>query len=175
MIARLFGIALALFSVFAGIDELQKLRVLLLPTTEFVRVEGETVGVTSMIDRNPGHAGLAGTNTRVFAVEFKYAIGNAIRTANTMSPYCTFCEGARVVRITGNSPSALEEGTKVTVYVAQSKPGMAAAAGYPGPGLVCVAVACRGAGFFHCSDLEIWAINEGRQFACLIQSVAPQL
>ena len=122
MIARFFGIALALCAVFAGLGELPKLRVLLLPATEFMRVEGETLGVTSMVDSNPGHAALAGTNARVFAVEFKYAIGNAIRTANTMSPVCVYCDGARVMRITGKSPSALATGTKVAVYVAQSRP-----------------------------------------------------
>jgi len=115
MIRRYFLTVIALFSLFAGFDNLRKLQTLSLPATAFVATEGVIRATATSVDHNPGYEG-GSFNTRVFSVTFEYDVGGAKRSSNWVSPVCSLCPAAVVVRATGVRPSQLAQGTRVTVY-----------------------------------------------------------
>lgn len=125
IVVKVFLTALSLFAIAAGIDELKKLPVMLLPASDFARVDGQVLEVSMKIDRTPGHAENVGTSVRLYAVEFSYVAGNVRRRGNALSPICSYCKREDVVRITGRQPEALEKDGKVDVYVRTSHPDQA--------------------------------------------------
>ena len=125
MIAKIFLLVFGLVSVYAGVDHAQKLKVLLQPANTFMRVEGQIVRVAVHVDRNPGRGQSPGANVQVYEVEFAYVAGGVAKTASALSPMCTYCERADVVRVLGREPDAVQKGTAVPVFVSKLKPDQA--------------------------------------------------
>jgi hypothetical protein len=125
IVVKIFLAALSLIVIYGSIDEIKKLRVMLLPASEFGRVDGRVLAVSAINDHTPGHAAGAGTTVRLYAIEFSYVAGNVTRRGNALSTICSYCARDDIVRITGRQPEALEQGAKVAVYARASQPDQA--------------------------------------------------
>ncbi len=114
---RIFGSLLAIFSIWGGAQNTAKLFTALTTKSQFLEVEGRVLEVRTHIDRNPGYAEQAGTNTMVFEVLFSYPSSGKEITMNTVSPLCTHCPMKDIVSATGLKPSQLTKGKSVNVFV----------------------------------------------------------
>jgi hypothetical protein len=121
-VLRIFGAFLAIFSLWAGLENASKLVTALTPKSQFFEVRGSVVALRTHIDSNPGYAAQAGTNTKVFEVLYKYPSAGKEVTMNTVSPLCTYCPMEQIVSATGLKPSQLTEGKNVNVFVNRSNP-----------------------------------------------------
>lgn len=122
---RIFGSLLAIFSIWGGAQNTVKFFTALTPQSQFLEVKGQVLEVRTHIDRNPGFAEQAGSNTKVFEVLFSYPAAGKELTMNTVSPLCTHCPMEDIVSATGVKPSQLTKGKSVSVLVDRDKPSRA--------------------------------------------------
>lgn len=108
-----------------GLHHLVQLRGMLIPVSAYQRAEGSVVHVEPVLDRNPGHAELPGSNRWIYRVVYTYRFGQQQWQSERLSPSCDVCVSGDVERMTGKPPPALLAGTPVNVYVLRDKPQIA--------------------------------------------------
>ena len=125
MIVRIFLVVMALVSIANAARDLPKLWVLTLPAADFLRVDGQVVSTDKYVDHIPGQEGRPSSALHLYAVRFAYSADGVARTADSMSPVCSYCERNVVRRVTGQDPDVIAAGMPVPVYVRRSDPGQA--------------------------------------------------
>ncbi|MCH8619825.1 DUF3592 domain-containing protein [Undibacterium sp. TS12] len=123
MIVRTLVIIFALFSLYLGVDNLQKFNAMRISADEFEQVEGAVVLMVHEVDNNPGYVVNGSYNKQLIQITYSYDFNGTERSSDSISPICSRCEAHHVFRMTGKKPSELLPGTPLKVYVLKSDPG----------------------------------------------------
>ena len=120
MIVRTLVTLFAIFSIYLGISNLQKLNTMRVSDSDFEQFDGTIVTMVHDVDDNPGYAVTGGFNKQLIQINFAYTVNGIEHTANSISPICSRCEAHHVLRMTGLKPTELTPGTPLKVYVSKA-------------------------------------------------------